>query len=157
MEILQHTNKVYGSRVQFILFGCQPSDPGFGPLPQNFPWQLAGELRPRQIANLFNEIDIFVDFSIFQALGLTAMEAMSCGVATIVPDCGGTSTFAKHEENCLVVDTSDQSACFTALQRLIENHSLRQKLQDNAIHSVNKFYPELPTYKLLNALFSENR
>ena len=105
MEILQQVSKMYGSRLEFRLFGCEADDPGFAPLPQDFPWQLAGELRPTQIANLLNEADIFVDFSDFQALGLTALESMACGLAVIVPMHGGTGTFAKHEENCLVVDT----------------------------------------------------
>jgi GT2 family glycosyltransferase len=153
MEIMKQASKKYGSMLEFKLFGCKPSDPGFAPLPQNFPWHLAGELRPMQIANLLNETDIFVDYSVFQALGLTAMESMSCGAAAIVPDYGGTSTFAKNEENCLVVNTHDQTACFNALQRLIEDHTLRQKIQKNAISAAIQFYPELPTYNLLNALF----
>jgi len=157
MEVLEQTSKRYGSRLEIILFGCKPSDPGFAPLHQNFPWQLAGELRPMQIANLLNEVDIFIDFSEYQALGLTAMEAMSCGAAVIVPDNGGTHTFAKHEENCLIVDTHDKSACFKALQRLIEDHSLRQKIQKNAIYGAAQFYPELPAYNFLDALFQEEK
>ena len=153
MEIMKQASKMYGSMLEFKLFGCKPSDPGFAPLPKDFPWHLAGELRPMQIANLLNETDIFVDYSVFQALGLTAMESMSCGVATIVPDYGGTKTFAKNEENCLVVDTHDPTACFNALQRLIEDHTLRQKIQKNAISAAIQFHPELPTYNLLSALF----
>ncbi len=153
MDILQQVSKIYGARLEFSLFGCEPYDPGFAPLPKDFPWNLAGELRPTQIANLLNEADIFVDYSVFQALGITALESMSCGLATIVPMHGGTGTFAKHEENCLVVDTHDQSACLSALQRLIEDDSLRQKLQVNAISTPVKFYPELPTFNMLKALF----
>jgi glycosyltransferase involved in cell wall biosynthesis len=155
MEIMQQAYKLYGSRLEFKLFGCKPSDPGFSSLPQDFPWHLAGELRPTQVAYLLNEVDIFIDFSEYQAFGLTAMEAMSCGVASIVPEEGGTNTYAKHEENCLVVNTHDKSACLKSLQRLIEDHTLRQNLQKNAIHSVNNFYPEFPTYNLLKALFTE--
>jgi glycosyltransferase involved in cell wall biosynthesis len=153
MEILKQASKKYGSMLEFKLFGCKPSDPGFANLPQNFPWHLAGELRPMQVANLLNESDIFVDYSDYQALGLTAMEAMSCGEATIVPKYGGTNTFAKNEENCLVVDTHDAIACYNALHRLIEDHSLRQKIQKNAISAVSQFYPELPAYNLLSVLF----
>jgi GT2 family glycosyltransferase/glycosyltransferase involved in cell wall biosynthesis/SAM-dependent methyltransferase len=157
MEIMQQASKMYGSRLEFKLFGCEPSDPGFAPLPQTFPWHLAGELRPTQIANLLNEVDIFIDFSEYQALGLTALEAMSCGAAVIVPDYGGTHIYAKHEENCLIVDTHNEAACFKALQCLIEDHSLRQKIQKNAVYGVTQFYPELATYNFLNALFLEDK
>ena len=155
MQILQQAYKAYGPRLEFKLFGTRPSDPGFGPLPQDFPWQLGGELRPEQIAHLFNESDIFLDYSTFQALGLTSMEAMSCGAATVVPANGGAITFARHEENCLVIDTSSPTACYQALQRLIDDHTLRQKLQKNAISATTQFHPEGPTFKLLAALFPE--
>ncbi len=153
MEVLRLASKMYGSRLEFTLFGFEPGDPGFVRLPKDFPWQLAGELRPPQVANLLNQCDIFVDYSVYQAFGLTALESMSCGLATIVPSHGGTDTFAKNEENCLVVDSHDQTACFNALQRLVEDDSLRQQLQRNAIPTAVQFYPELPAYNLLEALF----
>ncbi|PWB50238.1 MAG: hypothetical protein C3F13_17375 [Anaerolineales bacterium] len=153
MEILRQASQLYGARLEFMLFGCEPYDPDFLPLPRDFPWRLAGELRPAQIANLLNQCDIFVDFSVFQGLGLTAMESLCCGLAAIVPGKGGASTFARHEENCLVVDTSDQQACLKALQHLIDDDSLRHKLQQNAIPSGLQFYPELPAFNLLQALF----
>ncbi len=153
MDILQQISKKYGPRVEFKLFGTRPSDPGFAPLPKNFPWHFADELSQGQMANLLNEVDIFVDFSTYQGLGLTAMESMACGVAVTVPSKGGTNTFARDGENSLVVDTSDPQACLLALQRLIDDHALRMKLQRNAIHSVKIFHPELPTFNLLQALF----
>jgi glycosyltransferase involved in cell wall biosynthesis len=153
MEILQQVSRRYGSKLEFVLFGCEPHDPDFASLPKDFPWKLAGELRPAQIANLLNESDIFVDYSVFQALGLTALEAMASGAASIVPSNGGTSTFARHAENCLVVDTSDSSASYAALQRLIEDDTLRQKIQRNAIQTGVRFYPELPAFNILKALF----
>jgi glycosyltransferase involved in cell wall biosynthesis len=154
MQILEQAYQKYGSRLEFILFGCEPYDPGFAPLPKRFPWQLAGELRPAQIANLLNQADIFVDYSTFQALGLTALEAMACGVAAIVPSNGGTGTFARHEENCLVVDSHDQTASYAALERLIDNEGLRYKLQRNAIATGLHYYPELPALNILKALFA---
>lgn len=153
MEILQQAYQKFGAKLELLLFGCEPYDPDFLPLPKAFPWKLAGELRPAQIANLLNQADIFVDYSVFQALGLTALEAMSSGVATIVPSNGGTGTFARHEENCLVVDTHDPAASYSALERMIEDATLRHKIQRNAIPTGLKFYPELPAYNLLKAMF----
>jgi len=154
MEVLQQISRDYGNQVEFKLFGTTLTDPGFDPLPKDFSWELAGELRPAQVANLLNECDIFVDFSVFQGLGLTAMEAMSCGCAAIVPKAGGGSTFAVHEENCLVVDTKNIDACYLSVKRLIDDHNLRHRLQTRGISAALQFYPELPTYRLLEALFS---
>jgi GT2 family glycosyltransferase len=153
MEVLQRISKRYGPGVEIKLFGTSLDDPGFAPLPQNFPWEMTGKLRPKQVANLLNQSDIFVDFSTFQALGITALESMACGLAVIVPKRGGAATFGFHEKNCLFVDTDDLEDCFTALQRLIEDHDLRKTLQRNAIFDAPKFHLESPTTKLLEAMF----
>ncbi len=155
MAILQQASRMYQSRLEIILFGCDLTDPGFTSLEKDFSWQIAGQLRSTQIANLFNEADIFVDYSDFQAFGLSALESMASGLAVIVPANGGTNVYAKHETNCLVVDTKDQIASFHALQRLIEDHDLRLKLQQNAISTAARFFPELPTLKMLKVLFQE--
>ncbi len=100
-----------------------------------------------------NEIDIFLDYSIFQGLGLSALEAMGCGAATIVPQYGGTDSYARHEENCLVIDTHDASACYASLKRLITDNELRITLGRNGIPTIAQFSAELPTFRLLQAIF----
>jgi hypothetical protein len=70
---------------------------------------------------------------------------------------GGTGIYAKHEENCLVVDTEDTEACFAVLNRLVKDHKLRTMLQQNGLLFTPQFYPELPTFRLLQALWSENK
>jgi len=69
-----------------------------------------------------NELDIFVDFSSRQAIGLSAMEAMVCGAAVIVPLNGGATTFAINEKNSLLVNTSSSDECYNSLIRLLEDH-----------------------------------
>ena len=156
ISILKQISEAFGDRVEITLFGCKPTEPGFASLVQNLPCQLAGQLRSTQMARLLNQADIFVDFSDFQALGLTALESMACGVAVIVPARGGTDSYAIHEENCLVVDTQDKTACYQALQRLVEDDPLRSNIQANAISTASRFFPERTAFNMLNAVFSEN-
>jgi glycosyltransferase involved in cell wall biosynthesis len=153
MELLRQVSERYRQDVELVLFGTTLDDPGFAALPRNFPWKLAGVLNQKQVARLMNEVDIFVDFSSHQAMGLTAMEAMACGVAVVVPQRGGAACFARHEENCLVVDTLSREACWQALQRLIEDDALRTTLQRNALVDACDFYPERPAFTILSALF----
>lgn len=153
MELLRQASKSYRQNAEFALFGTTLDDPGFAALPRDFPWTLAGVLSQKQVARLMNEVDIFVDFSSHQAMGLTAMEAMACGVAVIVPQRGGAACFARHEENSLVVDTLSEEACWQALQRLIEDHTLRSRLQRNALVDVCDYFPERPAFHILSALF----
>ncbi len=153
MELLRQASRHYGVGVEIVIFGTSLDDPGFAELPRDFAWNLAGVLTQKKVARLLNEVDIFVDFSSRQAMGLTALEAMACGAAVIVPERGGAVSFARHEENSLVIDTSSPEACWRALQRLIEDHDLRLRLQRNALVDVCDLFPERPAFNILNALF----
>jgi GT2 family glycosyltransferase/SAM-dependent methyltransferase len=155
MEVLRRVSKKYNGSVEIVIFGISLEDPEFGALPHDFPWTLGGVLTQKQVARLFNEIDIFVDFSSHQAMGLTALEAMACGVAVIVPEYGGAFSFARHEDNSLVVDTNSPEACEQALCRLVEDDALRAHLQSTALRDAVAFYPERPALKILEILFDE--
>ena len=157
MEVLREYYRAHGATVEIILFGCESSDPEFLDLPRDFGWRNAGMLTRSQLAALLNEIDVFVDFSEFQAMGLTAMEAMACGVAVIVPQKGGAHSFATHEKNALIIDTSLLAACFDSLERVTLDEALRSKLQQQAIIDVCDYYPEKAAYNILKALFPANR
>lgn len=153
MEILRHIARQYGSKVAIIIFGISLENPEFSDLPHDFAWNLAGILTQTQVAHLLNEADIFVDFSSHQAMGLTALEAMACGSAVVVPARGGAASFARCEENSLVVDTASAEACRAAVSRLIEDDDLRLKLQRQALRDVCEFYLERAAFNILSTLF----
>lgn len=153
MEVLKEASQKLSDRVEIVLFGCESNDPAFRELPTDFRWRNAGLLRRSQVARLMNEIDIFVDFSEFQAQGLTAMEAMCCGAAVVAPKRGGAVTFAKNRINSLVVDSSSRAECLLAIESLITDHELRVRLQRQAIHDICDFFPESGAFNTLAALF----
>jgi glycosyltransferase involved in cell wall biosynthesis len=153
MEVLSTIAHRFGNNVEIRLFGVDAAEQGFLELPHNFRWRMAGAINQRQVATLLNDVDIFVDFSTFQALGITAQEAISCGAAVIVPKAGGAGTFARHGHNCLVVDTSSAEACTAALMRLLTDHDLRARLQRTGMYEVCAYHPQLPTYNVLQIMF----
>lgn len=153
MEVLGQVQRARRANLEVILFGCDSRDPDFVALPQQFTWRNAGIVTPQQLATLLNECDIFVDFSSYQAMGLTALEAMATGLAVIVPQTGGADSFARPELNCLMVDTANATACAAALDRLLDNHDLRSTLQTNALHDSAHYFPEKAAYRFLEALW----
>ena len=153
MELLRRMTQRYGAGVEAVIFGTSADEPGFAELSAGFSWTLAGVLNQEQVARFMNEVDIFVDFSSHQAMGLAALEAMACGAAIIVPSRGGAVSFARDGENALVVDTSSPDACWQALKCLIEDHNLRSRLQRNALIDVCDVFPERPAFQILGALF----
>jgi GT2 family glycosyltransferase len=154
MQILRTLQHAHPGAVEIVIFGAWSDNPGFLNLPRDFDFVCVGEQTPEQMAALLNEVDIFADFSPHQAMGLTAMEAMACGAATILPLNGGTNSFARHEMNALLVDTASAEACFAALERLVCDPLLRARLQSNALADIVQFFPERAALNLLNTLFN---
>ena len=160
MKILKRVALKYGDRVCISIFGSDPTrSPAdaafFRSVETDFAFTQHGKLSPLQMADLLSESDVFADFSSFQAMGLTAMEAMASGCAVIVPQSGGAGDFAKNEENCLVVDTHNEDACMNALCRLIDDSALRERLCTNGIQDMCQYYPEKSAYNFLNAVFEK--
>jgi glycosyltransferase involved in cell wall biosynthesis len=153
MELLRQAAKKYKGEVEINLFGTPSDNSAFRELPNDFAWKMFGVLSPSQVANLLSQSDIFVDYSSHQAMGLTAMEAMACGCAVIVPQNGGVLSYAIHEKNSLIADSASFDSMWDALQRLVEDEQVRNQLRRNAIYDICQHYPERAALNLLNALF----
>jgi len=154
MLILKEIQQKYADKVEITIFGSKNDDPHFLALPRDFNFVNLELLNSEQISNLLGATDIFVDFSNFQAMGLTAMEAMACGSAVIVPQFGGANSFAVHQKNALIIDTTDFEQCFNALEQLITNADLRKRLMHQAMRDISGFHPEHSAYRILEQLWA---
>ena len=156
MQLLRETALKYKGEVEILLFGTPYENSAFQELPHDFSLKLFGVLNPEQVANLLSQADIFVDYSSHQAMGLTAMEAMACGCAVMVPQHGGASSYAVHEQNSLLIDMSSFENVWIAMQRLIDDEKLRQHLQRNATYDICAYFPEQAALNMLRTLFSQS-
>lgn len=153
VDVLNRLVQRHGARVQATVFGTDLA--GYESLGESNFRRIRryGKLRPEQCALLFAGQDIFLDFSQFQAMGLTAMECMASGCAVVVPERGGSGAFAFHEQNALLADTSNPESCFEAANRLLEDAALRNRLRMEAVASMPGYFPERAAGKLLDAVF----
>lgn len=156
MIILQKLYMKYGAKIKIFIFGCDSQEYSdfFKEFKNCFEYENMGVIGPQCIAALLSEMDIFADFSTFQAMGLTAMEAMASGCAVLLPQNGGTISFAEKNKNCIVVDTTSQKICVEQMSRLIEDGELRHRLANNAVSDMCQYYPERCTYRMLECFFS---
>ena len=115
--------------------------------------RVAGKLPPREVADLLGRTDIFLDFSDWQAMGLTALEAMASGAAVVVPRNGGTSRILPSRLTGLIVDSRDEEACFEAAHRLVADAELRLALRRAGMETAMTLPPETAALKLLQALW----
>ena len=153
MEILSSVQKQYGDSVRITIFGCDPEEKDFLELCRDFEYQHLGVLTREEVASTLRRSDMFVDFSTYQAFGRTALEAMACGCAVIVPEFGGTSEYAENNENALVVDTADRSACVAAIRILVEDRALRERLTKNAFSTAARYSIRGAAASILEVLY----
>ncbi len=153
MDVLEKICARYGERVEITVFGDDPSHPEEPKVRRSFPHARLGMIDGLALSALFNSIHVFADFSTYQAMGLSALEAMGCGATAIVPAAGGAVSFACDGENSLVIDTSTEESCTGALARLVEDESLLLRLMDRASRDALRHHPALAAYNALDALF----
>ena len=88
--------------------------------------RFAGEVR--EVTPLLQTSDAFVLPSENEAFGLALVEAMSCGLPAVSTAVGGLRDIARDDENALVVPPRDAQALEAALQRLLSQPQLRERL-----------------------------
>jgi GT2 family glycosyltransferase len=91
-----------------------------------------GVLNRRAVAEQMRRADVFLDMSMYQAFGRTALEAMASGCTALVPRLGGVWEFVEHEQNALAVDTLDLEASLEALSALVGDRARLRDMQECA-------------------------
>lgn len=95
-----------------------------------------------EIPALLAETDIFALTSkpIGEGCPVAMLEAMACARACVGTDIPGIRDQIQHECNGLLAPPEDAGALSVALQRLIDDESLRHRLGQNARQTVEKSY-----------------
>lgn len=152
MQVLKQLAGIFRKQIEITIFGVATDHPEYLKLERDFPHQSLGELQMGEVRQLMACSDIFVDCSIFQAMGLTAMEAMASGVAVVGPVQGGLAEIIQHGHNGLLVDTSDQQEIIKAVGQLVQDAGLRHRIRVAGLEVV-ACHPLLSSSHLLDALF----
>lgn len=85
-------------------------------------------LPQERLAWLYSRCPIYLCPSWDEGLGMPPMEAMACGAALVTFDNGGCRDYAKDGETALVVPRRDVAALARALERMVTDAGLRQRL-----------------------------
>lgn len=85
------------------------------------------------VASCLRAFDAYVNSSLSEGLGLAVMEALSTSVPVVTTNVGGIKDFARHEENCLVVEPENSEQLGQALLRLYKDKSLATTLSKQGV------------------------
>ena len=130
--------------VKFILTGKGTIRPyleknieGLG-LSDNF--YFAGFVDIPTLRNYYQKATIYVLPSYYEALPTTLLEAMSCGLPSVVTDVEGNSDVITNDENGIVVPSRNPDKLGEAIIKLLDDTNLRDKLRKNARNEVLSKY-----------------
>ena len=112
---------------------------------------IPGWLDATGVDNVLRRTDILVLASFAENLPMAILEGFAYGLAVIATPVGAIPEVIEHERNGLIVPTGDVDALAAAIQRLIDDPTLRQRLgaaaqRDHADHyDINVYVPRLAT------------
>jgi glycosyltransferase involved in cell wall biosynthesis len=140
VRVLERLLKDQPGGVEVITFGCYTDElreiaPDATPIIQRH----RGLLTRPDVAEVLRSSDVFLDMSLYQAFGRTALEAMACGATTVVPAIGGVWEFIEDRRNGLAVDTLDPEAAFHALASLAADRSTLSELKTAARETARRY------------------
>lgn len=96
----------------------------------------------KDVPELDHATDVFCFPSIREGLGLAAVEAMACGVPVAAAENRGTASFIADGENGFLCRYNEAEAFASALNRLIGDQDLREKIAAAGADTVTRFAVE---------------
>lgn len=114
------------SDVEILFYGCEPQE-----LPAALPFRhrVVGRFPSQErVASFLASCDALVDASHYHGFGRPGLEAMACGLATVLTDAGGPREYARAEENALLVRPRRPVQMMRELARLADDPELRRRL-----------------------------
>jgi hypothetical protein len=143
IAVLEGLLQRHPGQVRVSTFGCYADELrellGGGARSQAVCERHLGLLSRAEVAELLRASDVFLDMSVYQAFGRTALEAMACGATAVVPNVGGTWEFVRQGENALAVDTLSPDGALAALGELASDRALLARLREGARETATRY------------------
>jgi len=106
-----------------------------------------------EMREVYSSCDILLKLSKSESFGLPPLEMMACGGVCVVSRITGHEEYMRDGENALMVGPDDIEGARSALQRLIEDEELRERIRANGLMTAAKRAWE-PAIDRLEAYFS---
>jgi len=113
-----------------------------------------GIISGEEKASVLREADVFVVPSFSESFGMSAVEAMQAGIATILTDGVGIAEDAQ-KANAAVVIKKDKDEFANAIIRLLENETKRKELGKRGAEFVEREYSEASVAKKMTDAYRQ--
>jgi glycosyltransferase involved in cell wall biosynthesis len=105
--------------------------------------RVVGYVAPRELPALYAQADVLALVSTYEPFGATMREGAAAGLALLCTRrAGAAGDVAVEDENALLVEPTDRAAVTAALQRLVRDRSLRERLAAGSRAVTERHPPE---------------
>jgi glycosyltransferase involved in cell wall biosynthesis len=101
--------------------------------------ELENRFSEREMAAFYQQADVFVALGFPEGFALPPLEAMACGCAVVGFTGGGGAQHMRDGETALVVPDGDVEGLSRALQRVLTDESLRERLRRGGLAKSQEF------------------
>lgn len=111
--------------------------------PVRLPGWVRFEFHPSDadLRRLYSTSTVLLYPSRHEGFGLPPLEAMACGCPVVTTAVGAVPEFALHEQNALVVEPGDVLGMVDALERLLRDCDLRDRLSRLGVETARDYTP----------------
>ena len=156
-QVMHRLKRRFGTRLELFSFGSSDAELIAHGIRPGRSFTNLGRLTPEQVSEQLRQSQLFLDASQFQAMGLTALEAMACGCVVIGPQQGGFRELAQPSQHeytarAICADTLDVEAIVEAVNELVLSPKKLNSLAEKAMQ-VSELQPIYAAERILNLLF----
>lgn len=109
------------------------------------------------IKSILRNCDLFVCHSKSEALGISILEALACGLPVIATDSGGTNEVINNNTDCgILVDYGDKEGLARAIIKLVLDKALYEKYKENGYSTLIEKFNLDKTAEETHALYSSS-
>jgi GT2 family glycosyltransferase/glycosyltransferase involved in cell wall biosynthesis len=139
VAVFEALRRRFGEEIELVTFGCERDEMAGLTSSASLLAAHQGLLKRSQVAGLLGRSDVFLDMSMYQAFGRTALEAMACGCTAVVPRRGGAWEFVRDGVNARTIDTLEPSEAVAVLTELARDPGQVRRLQDAGRRTAERY------------------
>ncbi len=157
IHLLAQAAQALEGDVEFFIAG--PIDPDFIEELEQYKNQtnfhLIGSIPHNQVPEFYNFLDCFILPSYLEALSISTIEAMACGLPVVVTKTGGLVEVVDEFDSGLFVPVGDVGAIVKTLQQLSSNKFLQKSLGVTARKRIETYFGLEKTISQAGILYAE--
>lgn len=96
----------------------------------------------KTMAMLYSATDLYLFPTLADNCPLTAIESLACGLPVVTFETGGVPEIAENNKTGSVVEYKNGEMLTSALEKLLDDDNLREKMAENAVEASKKFSKE---------------